>query len=71
MPLTATLRQLLFRWFAASSRATRRVEEVDQQTREIRHDLKNIQARNDALARLVSSMREDDLRRDDRSRRDV
>lgn len=36
------------------------LEQIDQRHREVRHDLKNVQTRTDALARLIESMREEE-----------
>lgn len=38
-----------------------KVDTLDNRQREIRHDLKNIQTRTEALKRLVRKMREDDV----------
>jgi hypothetical protein len=43
-----------------SARLIEHVHRVDQQNREVRHDLKNIQTRTDALRALVLGMREDE-----------
>jgi hypothetical protein len=43
-----------------------KVDVLDNRQREIRHDLKNIQTRTEALKRLVRRMREDDVWRNNR-----
>jgi hypothetical protein len=48
------------RVFAGSHGVAQKIHDLDEQQREVRHDLKNVQARADALARLVEGMREDD-----------
>jgi hypothetical protein len=66
----------IYRFFKCGSDLPTRVEKMDQQHREVRHDLKNVQASADALYQLVLRMREDhswqqpqsegeDVRRDD------
>lgn len=37
-----------------------KVAQVDQQNREVKHDLRNLAQRTDALRHLVQSMREDE-----------
>lgn len=44
----------------SSEDIAKRVERMDKQNREVRHDLKNIEFRADALRQLVMNMREDD-----------
>jgi hypothetical protein len=36
-----------------------RVERIDKESREVRHDFKNVQSKADLLHRLVSRMRDD------------
>jgi hypothetical protein len=57
----------MFRWLSKifferrTSRLLENVQRLDCQNREIRHDLKNIAARADALRELFLRMREDDV----------
>ena len=43
-----------------TDKVTEHLEQIDQRNREVRHDLKNVQTRTDALARLIESMREEE-----------
>jgi hypothetical protein len=52
------LRGLFHHWH--TDKVAEHIERIDQRNREVRHDLNNIQARTDALARLVESMREEE-----------
>jgi hypothetical protein len=51
--------------------AVRKLDKLDQHHREIGHRLRNMQARNDAIKRLVSTMRTDSDGRDEDGHRIV
>jgi uncharacterized protein (UPF0335 family) len=60
----------LFRLFTGrKERLTERVERLDHQNRELRHDLRNIAAKADSLHQLFSKIRDDETwRRPERKR---
>lgn len=43
-----------------------KVQQLEQQNREVKHDLRNIQARADALKQLIMGMRNEDASFDER-----
>jgi hypothetical protein len=53
-----------------SERLSRRVQQMDERHREVRHELKNVQAHADYLKSLVEGMREEDAVRFVRRRRE-
>jgi hypothetical protein len=56
--------------FDYPSRLSRKVDEVDRESREVKHTLRNLAMRSNALHRLVTEMREDETwRRPDEGRR--
>jgi hypothetical protein len=54
--------------FSHRSRLAARMERLDEHNREVRHDLKNVQAHTDYLRSLVLGMRREDDEREPRRR---
>jgi len=51
------LREIVHRWREAHTQTTRHIEDAEEQQKQIKHELSQIEQRTDTLRRLVLSMR--------------